>query len=225
MPSTRERVILVTMALVILFMGVASPLFTRRMEACDKRAAGADEPAARKARNRPASAGDVAATRGLQFLPARRHSTTDRRYAGASVMQISAEQLTNSQPARAGNHSVRVRHSDHGARSVRRAARQTALGWVRARRARLLRLFAIRLAAIDPGLAYSGLIRADPFSIFVHVVVIGAAALAILGSCSYLDDEGLQRGEYYALVLFRDGRHGDSGGRKRTGDGVCRAWK
>jgi NADH-quinone oxidoreductase subunit M len=30
--STRERVILVTMALVILFMGVASPLFTQRME-------------------------------------------------------------------------------------------------------------------------------------------------------------------------------------------------
>src|SRR5580693_4954578 len=30
--SARERVILVTMALVILFMGVASPLFTRRME-------------------------------------------------------------------------------------------------------------------------------------------------------------------------------------------------
>jgi NADH-quinone oxidoreductase subunit M len=31
--STRERVILVTMAVVIVFMGVASPLFTRRMEA------------------------------------------------------------------------------------------------------------------------------------------------------------------------------------------------
>jgi len=30
--SMRERVILVTMALVILFMGIASPLFTRRME-------------------------------------------------------------------------------------------------------------------------------------------------------------------------------------------------
>jgi NADH:ubiquinone oxidoreductase subunit 4 (subunit M) len=30
--STRERVILVAMALVILFMGIASPLFTRRME-------------------------------------------------------------------------------------------------------------------------------------------------------------------------------------------------
>src|SRR5580692_3562446 len=63
-------------------------------------------------------------------------------------------------------------------------------------------LFTIRLAAIDPGLAYSGLIRADAFSVFVHVVVIGAAAIAILGSYEYLDDEGLQRGEYYALVLF-----------------------
>jgi NADH-quinone oxidoreductase subunit M len=31
--STRERVILVTMAIAILFMGIASPLFTRRMEA------------------------------------------------------------------------------------------------------------------------------------------------------------------------------------------------
>jgi NADH-quinone oxidoreductase subunit M len=31
--STRERVILVTLALAILFMGIASPLFTRRMEA------------------------------------------------------------------------------------------------------------------------------------------------------------------------------------------------
>jgi NADH:ubiquinone oxidoreductase subunit 4 (subunit M) len=30
--SMRERIILVTMALAILFMGVASPLFTRRME-------------------------------------------------------------------------------------------------------------------------------------------------------------------------------------------------
>jgi NADH-quinone oxidoreductase subunit N len=63
-------------------------------------------------------------------------------------------------------------------------------------------LSAVWFVANDPGLAYSGLIHADAFSIFVHVVVIGAAALAILGSWSYLDDERLQRGEYYALVLF-----------------------
>jgi hypothetical protein len=31
--SIRERVILVTMAVAIVFMGIASPLFTRRMEA------------------------------------------------------------------------------------------------------------------------------------------------------------------------------------------------
>ena len=36
----------------------------------------------------------------------------------------------------------------------------------------------------------------------MHVVVIVAAALAILGSLDYLDHEGIQRGEFYALVLF-----------------------
>src|ERR1700723_176903 len=80
-------------------------------------------------------------------------------------------------------------------------ARQRTLGYF-ALVGTLAALFTIRLAAIDPGLAYSGLIRADAFSVFVHVVVIGAAAIAILGSYEYLDDEGLQRGEYYALVLF-----------------------
>jgi len=80
-------------------------------------------------------------------------------------------------------------------------ARQRTLGYF-ALAGTIAALFTIRLAAIDPGLAYSGLIRADAFSVFVHVVVIGAAAIAILGSYEYLDDEGLQRGEYYALVLF-----------------------
>ena len=55
--------------------------------------------------------------------------------------------------------------------------------------------------AADPGAAYSNLISADGFSIFVHVVVIVATALAILGSLDYLDQEDIQRGEYYALVL------------------------
>jgi NADH-quinone oxidoreductase subunit N len=51
-------------------------------------------------------------------------------------------------------------------------------------------------------MAYSGLINDDTFSIFLHVVIIGTAALVMLGSLNYLDGEGLQRGEYYALVLF-----------------------
>jgi NADH-quinone oxidoreductase subunit N len=80
-------------------------------------------------------------------------------------------------------------------------ARQRALGYLSLAGA-FGALCAVRLAALDQGLAYSGLIHADAFSIFVHVVVIGATAIAILGSFSYLDQEGLQRGEYYALVLF-----------------------
>ncbi|MGA2900296.1 MAG: NADH-quinone oxidoreductase subunit N [Candidatus Acidiferrales bacterium] len=82
------------------------------------------------------------------------------------------------------------------------AAHKRALGWL-AFIGTLAALFGVRILANDaPGTAYSGLIRADAFSVFVHVIVIGAAALAILGSFQYLDDENIQRGEYYALVLF-----------------------
>lgn len=81
------------------------------------------------------------------------------------------------------------------------AARQRVLGWV-AFIGTLAALGGVWVASHDLGYAYSNLIRTDQFSIFVHVVVIGAAALAILGSLQYLDNEGIQRGEYYALVLF-----------------------
>jgi len=66
----------------------------------------------------------------------------------------------------------------------------------------LAALAATWFTAQNPGPAYSGLIHTDQFSIFMHAVVIGAAALAILGSLHYLDQEGIQRCEYYALVLF-----------------------
>jgi NADH-quinone oxidoreductase subunit N len=79
--------------------------------------------------------------------------------------------------------------------------RQRALGYL-ALAGAFAAFCSVRLVAMDQGPAYSGLIRADAFSIFVHAVVIGAASIAILGSFSYLDQEGLQRGEYYALVLF-----------------------
>src|SRR5260370_18332997 len=79
--------------------------------------------------------------------------------------------------------------------------RQRALGYL-ALAGALVAFCSVRLVGMDQGLAYSGLIQADAFSIFVHAVVIGAAAIAILGSFSYLDQEGIQRGEYFALVLF-----------------------
>jgi NADH-quinone oxidoreductase subunit N len=81
------------------------------------------------------------------------------------------------------------------------AVHKRTLGWL-AFIGTLGALAGVRIMTSDPGTAYSNLIRADAFSIFVHVIVIGAAALAILGSLQYLDDENIQRGEYYALVLF-----------------------
>jgi NADH-quinone oxidoreductase subunit N len=79
--------------------------------------------------------------------------------------------------------------------------KKKALGWI-AFIGAILGLASVYLMSISQGPAYSGLISDDFFSIFFHVVIIGAAALAILGSLSYLDVEGLQHGEYYALVLF-----------------------
>jgi len=116
-------------------------------------------------------------------------------------MQISAEQLANLQRLApeiilcATGILVMVLDPFVG------PARQRTLGYL-ALAGALAAFCSVRLVAMDQGLAYSGLIRTDAFSIFVHAVVIGAAAIAILGSFSYLDQEGLQRGEYYALVLF-----------------------
>lgn len=81
------------------------------------------------------------------------------------------------------------------------AAQQKTLGWF-AFVGTLGGLAGTQIAASNQGLAYSGLIRVDAFSIFVHAVVLVASGLAILGSLNYLDSEGIQRGEYYALVLF-----------------------
>ena len=81
------------------------------------------------------------------------------------------------------------------------AANKRILAWV-ALIGAVAALVSVRVVATDPGPAYSNLISADQFSIFLHVTVITAAILAILGSVNYLDEEHLQRGEFYALVLF-----------------------
>ena len=43
---------------------------------------------------------------------------------------------------------------------------------------------------------------ADGYAAFFKVLFLIAAALTVLISLRYLDDEGIHRGEYYALVLF-----------------------
>jgi NADH-quinone oxidoreductase subunit N len=55
---------------------------------------------------------------------------------------------------------------------------------------------------VYPGPAYSGLFRADAFSLFVHWIVCGAAFLVILGSIGYLKRDDLDAAEFCALILF-----------------------
>jgi NADH-quinone oxidoreductase subunit N len=81
------------------------------------------------------------------------------------------------------------------------AAHKRILGWL-AFVGTLFSLAAVYRASMFPGMAYDNLINNDSFSLFVHAVVIVAAALAILGAIDYLDQEGIQRGEFYALILF-----------------------
>ena len=56
--------------------------------------------------------------------------------------------------------------------------------------------------AMYPGLAYSGVFRADAFSLFVHWIVCGVAFLVILGSIGYLKRDDLDAAEFCALILF-----------------------
>ena len=63
-------------------------------------------------------------------------------------------------------------------------------------------LASILVAAQFPGMAFYDLIRLDDFSIFLHVIVFGIAALVVLAAHHYLEREGLPQGEFYALLLF-----------------------
>ena len=57
-------------------------------------------------------------------------------------------------------------------------------------------------AVHNPGSAFSGLVAADPFSIFFSHLVGLVAVLVILAAAPYLDRERLAAAEFYALVLF-----------------------
>ncbi|MGA2482054.1 MAG: NADH-quinone oxidoreductase subunit N [Candidatus Acidiferrales bacterium] len=52
------------------------------------------------------------------------------------------------------------------------------------------------------GSAFGGLVSADSFSVFFHVLVGIVAVLVILGAASYLERERLPAGEFFALLLF-----------------------
>jgi NADH-quinone oxidoreductase subunit N len=52
------------------------------------------------------------------------------------------------------------------------------------------------------GAVLANAVAADDYSLFFHTLLIGIAAVAVLLSPSYLKANGLDRGEYYALLLF-----------------------
>jgi len=73
----------------------------------------------------------------------------------------------------------------------------------------LIALLGIALAFIaniaaysDPGPAFQNMLVVDAYATFFRGLVLVVGALCILASISYLDREGAQGGEYYALILF-----------------------
>jgi NADH-quinone oxidoreductase subunit N len=57
-------------------------------------------------------------------------------------------------------------------------------------------------SALFPLTGFYGMVRIDGFAIIFKAIFLTAAALSIAVSLRYLDIEGEQRGEFYALVLF-----------------------
>lgn len=66
-----------------------------------------------------------------------------------------------------------------------------------------LALLSVRwIAGTGFGASMGGTLVADAFSLFFHVVILVVAALAVAASGSYLRECRMERGEYYALILF-----------------------
>ena len=66
----------------------------------------------------------------------------------------------------------------------------------------LAALAAVAIQAAHPGDAFNGLFRVDDFTVFLHLVLIGATAVIVLLAMDYLPQQGIERGEFYALLLF-----------------------
>src|SRR6185295_20205098 len=65
-------------------------------------------------------------------------------------------------------------------------------------------LGAVGIIAAGPGrgAVLADTVAADDFALFFHALLLGIAAVAVLLAPSYLRATGIDRGEYYALLLF-----------------------
>src|SRR5215813_5134055 len=52
------------------------------------------------------------------------------------------------------------------------------------------------------GLAWFDMVQVDSFSVFFHVLIPAISAICILASLEYLDQQKINSGEYYGLILF-----------------------
>jgi len=84
---------------------------------------------------------------------------------------------------------------------ARAGSRGRASGWV-ALVGCLAALAAVLVQAAHPGDAFHAMFRVDAFTVFLHVVLIAATAVVILAAMDYLPQQGIERGEFYALLLF-----------------------
>jgi NADH-quinone oxidoreductase subunit N len=66
----------------------------------------------------------------------------------------------------------------------------------------LLAIVAAVYQASHYGLGWFGMVRVDSFSIFFHILIPAIAAVCILASLEYLDQQNIKTGEYYGLILF-----------------------
>jgi NADH-quinone oxidoreductase subunit N len=61
--------------------------------------------------------------------------------------------------------------------------------------------FSIAQTGVDTE-AFGGMIRVDGFSQFLTILVLGSGLVAVMLSYDYLNRLGIQRGEYYTLLMF-----------------------
>ena len=66
----------------------------------------------------------------------------------------------------------------------------------------LTALIAVYLLAVRGGGDLGGTYVVDAFSLFFHALILGIGVIAVLLSPSYLRATGIDRGEYYTLLLF-----------------------
>ena len=68
--------------------------------------------------------------------------------------------------------------------------------------------------------AFNGMWVVDNYGRFFKLIFLLGSGLTILISIKYVENEGIQHGEYFALILVCDTRHDGNGQRDRVDDPV-----